>query len=58
MTKRRLLVLAVATAALTIRESLENNVAWPVLAAHKPLGNERSGKRKAGKSRYEPPKFG
>ena len=31
---------------------------WGIIEPPKPLGNERTGKRKAGKSRYEPPKFG
>jgi hypothetical protein len=31
---------------------------WGIIVPPKPLGNERKGKRKTGKSRYEPPKFG
>ena len=62
MTKKHqaIIVLAALTASLAVKDAIADPSTWPEIIPPKPLGNENTGKgkRKAGKSRYEPPKFG
>ena len=57
---RAILVLTALTASLAVKDAIADPSLWPEIIPPKPLGNEDTGKgkRKSGKRRYEPPKFG
>jgi len=57
---RAIIVLTALTASLVTKDLMADPSTWPEIIPPKPLGNEDTGKgkRKSGKRRYEPPKFG